>query len=317
MPGEQLQLNGERKNVMELTDVLNKIELPNGETIAYRERLGDGQLVILVHGNMTSSKHWDLLIESLDNQFHIIALDLRGFGGSSYNQRITHIRDFAEDVKLFVDALGLKNFDLVGWSTGGMVCMQYCALYPEDCNKLVLLASGSTRGYPFYGMTADGQIDLMNRYTTLVEIEQDPYKTQAMQSLYDTKNRDGLRTVWNSLIYTQHQPTEERYEAYIDDMLTQRNLADVYHSLNIFNMSDIDNVVSKGTGEVKRITQPVLIIYGDKDYVVLEQMTNEIIEDFGDKAKVVKIENCGHSPLVDNLCQLTNEIELFLLKGER
>ena len=315
MPGEQLQLNGERKNVMELTDVLNKIELPNGETIAYRERLGDGQLVILVHGNMTSSKHWDLLIESLDNQFHIIALDLRGFGGSSYNQRITHIRDFAEDVKLFVDALGLKNFDLVGWSTGGMVCMQYCALYPEDCNKLVLLASGSTRGYPFYGMTADGQIDLMNRYTTLVEIEQDPYKTQAMQSLYDTKNRDGLRTVWNSLIYTQHQPTEERYEAYIDDMLTQRNLADVYHSLNIFNMSDIDNVVSKGTGEVKRITQPVLIIYGDKDYVVLEQMTNEIIEDFGDKAKVVKIENCGHSALVDNLCQLTNEIELFLLEG--
>jgi len=302
---------------MELTDVLNKIELPNGETIAYRERLGDGQLVILVHGNMTSSKHWDLLIESLDNQFHIIALDLRGFGGSSYNQRITHIRDFAEDVKLFVDALGLKNFDLVGWSTGGMVCMQYCALYPEDCNKLVLLASGSTRGYPFYGMTADGQIDLMNRYTTLVEIEQDPYKTQAMQSLYDTKNREGLRTVWNSLIYTQHQPTEERYEAYIDDMLTQRNLADVYHSLNIFNMSDIDNVVSKGTGEINRITQPVLIIYGDKDYVVVEQMTNEIIEDFGDKAKVVKIENCGHSPLVDNLCQLTNEIELFLLKGER
>ncbi|MGM9945115.1 MAG: alpha/beta fold hydrolase, partial [Lysinibacillus sp.] len=154
-----------------------------------------------------------------------------------------------------------------------------------------------------------------NRYTTLVEIEQDPYKTQAMQSLYDTKNREGLRAVWNSLIYTHHKPTEERYEAYIDDMLTQRNLADVYHSLNIFNISDMDNVVTKGTGEIKRIIQPVLIIYGDRDYVVVEQMTNEIIEDFGDKAKVVKIENCGHSPLVDNLSQLTNEIELFLLEG--
>ncbi|MGM9945114.1 MAG: alpha/beta fold hydrolase, partial [Lysinibacillus sp.] len=61
---------------MELMDVLKKVELSNGETITYRERLGDGQLVILVHGNMTSSKHWDLLIESLDEQFHIIALDL-------------------------------------------------------------------------------------------------------------------------------------------------------------------------------------------------------------------------------------------------
>jgi len=296
-------------------DVLKKVELSNGETIAYRERIGDGQLVILIHGNMTSSKHWDLLIESLDEQFHIIALDLRGFGGSSYNQRITHIRDFAEDVKLVVDTLGLTNFDLVGWSTGGMVCMQYCALYPEDCNKLVLLASGSTRGYPFYGMTADGQMDLTNRYTTLVEIEQDPYKTQAMQSLYDTKNREGLRVVWNSLIYTHRQPTEERYEAYIDDMLTQRNLADVYHSLNTFNISNVDNEVSRGTGEVNHITHPVLIIYGDRDYVVVEQMTNEIIEDFSDKAKVVKIENCGHSLLVDNLSQLTNEIELFLLEG--
>lgn len=296
-------------------DVLKKVELPNGETITYRERIGVGQLVILVHGNMTSSKHWDLLIDSLDEQFHIIALDLRGFGGSSYNERITHIRDFAEDVKLFVNALALKNFDLIGWSTGGMVCMQYCALYPEDCNKLVLLASGSTRGYPFYGMTADGQIDLANRYTTLAEIEQDPYKTQAMQSLYDTKNREGLRAVWNALIYTHHQPNEERYEAYIDDMLTQRNLADVYHSLNTFNISDMDNEVSKGTGEVNRITQPVLVIYGDRDYVVVEQMTNEIIEDFDDKAKVVKLEDCGHSPLVDNLAQLTNEIQLFLLEG--
>lgn len=315
MLGEQLQLNGERMNVMKLTDELNKVELSNGETIAYRERLGEGQLVLLIHGNMTSSKHWDLLMENLDDRFHIIALDLRGFGSSSYNERVTHIRDFAEDVKLFVNTLGLTNFDLVGWSTGGMVCMQYCALYPEDCHKLVLLASGSTRGYPFYGMTTDGQIDFTNRYTTLAEIEQDPHKTQAMQSLYDTKNREGLRAVWNSLIYTHHQPTEERYEVYIDDMLTQRNIADVYHSLNIFNISDIDSVVSKGTGEVNRIKQPVLIIYGDRDYVVVEQMTNEIIEDFGDKAKVVKIENCGHSPLVDNLSQLTKEIEQFLLEG--
>ena len=297
---------------MECMDVLKTVELPNGETITYRERVGDGSLVLLVHGNMTSSKHWDLLMENLDAQFHIIALDLRGFGGSSYNKRITHIRDFAEDIKLFVNVLALTDFALVGWSTGGMVCMQYCALYPEDCNKLVLLASGSTRGYPFYKITADGQIDFTSRYATLAQIEQDPYKTQVMQSLYDTKNREGLRAVWNALIYTQRQPNKERYEAYIDDMLTQRNLADVYYSLNMFNIGNIDNAVSKGTGEVNCIIQPVLIIYGDKDYVVVEQMTHELIEDFGDKGKVVKLENCGHSPLVDNLSQLTNEIEKFL-----
>ncbi|WP_431029931.1 intracellular short-chain-length polyhydroxyalkanoate depolymerase [Lysinibacillus sp. LZ02] len=300
---------------MNSIDCLKEVQLSNGETLAYRERPGGEQVVLLVHGNMTSSKHWDLLMENLHEEFHIIAPDLRGFGGSSYNKRITHISDFAEDLKRFVDALSLKDFHLVGWSTGGMVCMQYCVLYPEDCHKLILMASGSTRGYPFYGMTPDGQIDMANRFTTLQEIEQDPYKTKAVQYLYDTKNKDGLRAIWNAAIYTHRQPQPERYEAYLEDMLTQRNLADVYSSLNTFNISTIDHEAGKGTGEVNHIIQPVLVMYGDRDFVVVEQMTNEIIEDFGGKAKVVKMENCGHSPLIDNLEQLTSEIEKFLLEG--
>ena len=300
---------------MNTVNELKKVELPNGETLTYRERTGEGQLVILVHGNMTSSKHWDYLMDSLDETYHIIAPDLRGFGGSSYHGRVTHIRDFTEDLKLFVDALALKDFALVGWSTGGMVCMQYCALYPDDCTKLVLLASGSTRGYPFYGTTPDGQVDITNRLTTVEEVEQDQSKTKAMQALYDARNKEGLKAVWNASIYTHYKPDEAKYEEYIEDMLTQRNLADVYHSLNTFNISTIDHDAGKGTGEVKSIAQPVLVIFGERDYVVPEYMTNQIIEDFEGRAKVVKLEDCGHSPLIDQLQLLTAEIERFLVEG--
>lgn len=300
---------------MKTVNELRKVELPNGETMTYRERTGEGQLVILVHGNMTSSKHWDYLMDSLDGSYHIIAPDLRGFGGSSYHRRVTHIRDFTEDLKLFVDALTLKDFALIGWSTGGMVCMQYCALYPDDCSQLVLLASGSTRGYPFYGTTPEGQVDITNRLTTVEEIEQDESKTKVMQGLYDTRNKEGLKAVWNASIYTHYKPDEEKYEEYVEDMLTQRNLADVYHSLNTFNISTIDNMAGKGTGEVKHITQPVLIIYGDRDYVVPGHMTNEIIEDFEGRAKVVRLADCGHSPLIDQLQPLTVEMERFLREG--
>ena len=38
---------------------------------------------------MTSSKHWDVLIEALDAKYTIYAIDLRGFGGSSYHHPIT------------------------------------------------------------------------------------------------------------------------------------------------------------------------------------------------------------------------------------
>ena len=291
---------------------MQKVELESGETIAYRQRSGGEQVIVLVHGNMTSSKHWDLLIEELDPKYNLYALDLRGFGESSYHTRVESIADFARDLKGFVDALGLNSFHLVGWSTGGVICMQFIADYPGMCEKLVLLASASTRGYPFYGTNADGTPDVLTRLQTIEEVEHDVGKTKAVQELYDTKNREGLKAVWNSLIYTQKQPEETKYEEYVTDMLTQRNLADVYHSLNHFNISGIHNGVKEGLDQAKDISIPVLVLRGDRDYVVSEQMTQQIVEDIGENAKYVRLLNSGHSPLIDDLQQVTQRIEEFL-----
>lgn len=298
---------------MNKLDVLANVELSNGETLTYRKREGGDELVLLIHGNMTSSKHWDLLMESMDERFTIYAVDMRGFGESTYNKRITSIKDFSDDIKLFVDALELKDFTIIGWSTGGNVSMQFCADYPDYSKKLVLFASGSTRGYPFYSSNADGTPDLTKRLATIEQIEQDPVKTIPMQQMYDTQNRDGLKFVWNSVIYTQNQPDEARYEQYVDDMLTQRNLADVYHALNTFNISAVDNVVARGTNQVKDIHIPIFVLYGDRDFVVTGAMTTEIIEDFAGRAQIMKLVNCGHSPLVDCLDETKEAIEEFIL----
>ncbi|MDW0116967.1 alpha/beta hydrolase [Sporosarcina thermotolerans] len=297
---------------MELKTGLKKVVLQNNEEIAYRERDGGDKNVVLVHGNMTSSKHWDVLIDKMDSKYKIYALDMRGFGESTYFERVTGIRDFSEDLHGFIEALGLKEFSLIGWSTGGAVCMQYVADHPGKCEKLVLNASASTRGYPFFGTKTDGTPDIEHRLQTIEDVEQDPGKTLAMQGLYDSKNRDGLKAVWNALIYTHQQPLTDKYEEYVDDMLTQRNLADVYHSLNTFNISPIHNGVNEGSDQAKDITIPVLVLRGDRDYVVTEQMTKEIMEDLGDNATFVSLEDMGHSPLVDNLEKLNSTIETFL-----
>ncbi|MDN4493815.1 intracellular short-chain-length polyhydroxyalkanoate depolymerase [Ureibacillus aquaedulcis] len=302
---------------MTVSENLKSVNLQNGEQISYRVRSGGEKLLLLIHGNMTSSKHWDLLMESLSSDYTIVAPDLRGFGQSTYNKRVQHIRDFSDDIKNFIDLLNLKDFSMAGWSTGGAIAMQFCIDYPGYCNKLVLLASASTRGYPFYKANNEGSAEVSQRFTTIEEIEADEGRTLPMQALYDTGNREGLRAVWNAAIYTHNQPEEDRYEEYIDDMLTQRNLADIYHVLNTFNISHLDNEAAKGTGKVNQINIPVLILYGERDYVVPFQMTNEIIEDFGERAKSVKLVNCGHSPLVDDLGQLTEQIESFLKEGSK
>ncbi|MDN4606819.1 intracellular short-chain-length polyhydroxyalkanoate depolymerase [Sporosarcina highlanderae] len=291
---------------------LKNIALSNNERIAYREREGGDQVVVLVHGNMTSSKHWDVLIDRMDPEYKIYALDMRGFGESTYFERVSGIRDFSDDLHGFIEALGLKGFALVGWSTGGAVCMQYVADHPGKCEKLVLLASASTRGYPFFGTKPDGTPDLERRLQTFEDIEQDPGKTLAIQGMYDTENRDGLKAVWNALIYTHQQPLADKYEEYVDDMLTQRNLADVYHSLNTFNISPFHNGVTEGSNQAKDITIPVLVLRGDRDNVVTEKMTNEIMEDLGDNATFISLKDMGHSPLVDNLEKLTATFEAFL-----
>lgn len=291
--------------------IIQKVKLANGEDIAYREREGGSKTIILVHGNMTSSKHWDVLMDVLDPSYKVYAIDLRGFGYSTYRNRISSIKDFAEDLKGFVDALGLKNFSLVGWSTGGCVAMQFEIDYPGLCDRIVLLASGSTRGYPMYETKADGTPNVERRLQTLEEVEKDG-KTIGMQHLYDSKDREGLKSVWNAVIYTDRRPDKKKYEEYIDDMLTQRNLVDVYHALNTFNISGEHNGVTEGTNEAKQIQIPVLVLYGDRDYVVTELMTQEIVKDLGHVTQFKRLENSGHSPLIDHLEQLKENIENFI-----
>ncbi|WP_010283461.1 intracellular short-chain-length polyhydroxyalkanoate depolymerase [Bacillus timonensis] len=295
---------------------LKTINLANGETLGYREREGGNKIVLLIHGNMSSSKHWDVVMENLDSDYKLYAVDMRGFGISTYHTPVQSIKDFSDDIKLFVEELGLSDFTIAGWSTGGAVGMQFVADYPGLCSKLILLASASTRGFPFYGLGADGQMDVSKRLKTLDDIRNDLARTIPIQTAYDTRDKNVLKAIWNAAIYTKNQPDEAHYDEYLEDMLTQRNLADVYYSLNTFNISHQHNGLTEGNGQVDHIKIPVLVLRGDRDYVVLENMAKEIMADLGDNATFVELEDCGHSPLIDNLELLLKNMHEFMEQKE-
>lgn len=288
--------------------------LKNGEEIAYRERLGGEKNVILVHGNMSSSLHWEPVFNQLDVSYKVYAPDLRGFGDSSYYTSITTIKQFAEDLKLFVDSLKLTSFALIGWSLGGAVCQQYCIDYPGDCWSLFLLSSGSTRGFPVFHTQEGGLPDLTRRLYTLEEIKADG-KTKMIQQAYEKQNTSLLKQIWNMLIYTKKQPENTMYQKYLEAMMAQRNLAETYYALNIFNISSVHNGLVEGTNQVKDIKVPVLIAWGEEDLVVTKQMTDELITDYGEKAQYVQLHGCGHSPQTDDVKQLVQVMEEFLAKG--
>ena len=288
---------------------LKTVMLANGETLGYRERDGGDRVLLLIHGNMTSSKHWDLVMEALPENFKVYAVDLRGFGISTYYKPIETIKDFSDDVKQFVDALALGYFSICGWSTGGAVAMQFTVDYPKAVNKIILLASASTRGYPFYSVNAFGQ---QVRLTKKEEVLKDFTKAIPVLRAYQNRDKLFLRNMWDFVIYNNNKPNSARYEEYLEDMLTQRNLVDVYQALNLYNISGVPNGINEGTNQAKNINVPTLVLWGENDLVVSEKMTKEIVEDLGENATLKVLRNCGHSPLVDGLDQLVNEMVTFL-----
>lgn len=124
------------------------------------ERAGDDaaatadQTVVLVHGNVSSSLFWQELMQDLPSDLRVIAVDLRGFGASASApvDATRGVRDFSDDLFATLQALGLETANLVGWSMGGGVVMQYAMDHPV----LSLTLQAPVSPYGFGGTRRDG-----------------------------------------------------------------------------------------------------------------------------------------------------------------
>ena len=109
----------------------------------------DGDPVVFVHGNASSSRFYAEFLSDLPDRYRAIAPDLRGYGHSERRpiDATRGLRDFAEDVRSLVTELGLERPAFVGWSTGGGVVMRYAIEHPGDVASLALLNPVSPHGY--------------------------------------------------------------------------------------------------------------------------------------------------------------------------
>lgn len=69
----------------------------------------------------------------------VVYLDFRGHGRSDFDDpKNWTLAVFADDVRMFCDALGIDHPVVLGWSFGGMVAMAYAARHPDHPAKLIL-----------------------------------------------------------------------------------------------------------------------------------------------------------------------------------
>jgi pimeloyl-ACP methyl ester carboxylesterase len=286
------------------------VQLKNGETYAYLEK-GSGKTMILIHGNLSSSVYYLPLIERLPDDIRVIALDLRGFGDSSYHQRFDSLANLATDVQLFMKELNIDKATIVGWSLGGGVALEFASRYPKSTEKLILINSTTHKGYPIFKKDKNNAPIFTEGYKTKDELSLDPLQVKPVLDAIATENAFFMSYIYDLTIYTHQKPSPEANQLYIKETLKQRCLVDADFALASLNMSDTPNLYSKGDGSIKQIKADTLMFWGNLDKTVPEYMVFDNLNAI-EGAKYIKLEPCGHSPLVDQPDLLTQSIINFI-----
>jgi pimeloyl-ACP methyl ester carboxylesterase len=141
----------------QLTAENRSIEV-DGDSFVYR-RFGNTQthappLVLLQHfrGNLD---FWDpTLVDRIARDREVILLANRGVGASTgvVPDNVTYM---ARDVLLFVDALGLEQIDLLGFSLGGFIAQELALMRPRLVRRIVLAGTAPQGGPDLHRWTDD------------------------------------------------------------------------------------------------------------------------------------------------------------------
>jgi len=137
-----------------MTDLLpglteDHLDAPRLRTALLSDGRVDGELVVFVHGNVSSSLFFQQALLALPEGFHGIAPDLRGFGASEVApvDATRGLRDFSDDLLSLLDTLGEDRAHLVGWSMGGGVVTQLLLDRPALVSSLTLISPVSPYGF--------------------------------------------------------------------------------------------------------------------------------------------------------------------------
>ena len=258
------------------------LELPDGR-MRYL-KAGSGPALILIHGLMGYSFSWRFTIPALAPHATVYAIDNLGAGLSTASDDMDcTVRATAERVLQFADALGIKDFDLLGTSHGGAVAIMVAAVCAERCaerkdsrlQRLVLVAPVNPwsphgkRLAPFLG-SAFGSMLFRNTIA----------RWRSLDYLWLRRMfGDGSRIPPDSL------------EGYRIPVVKNHSLA--HGSLVVRNWTA--DLAELETALPKIRDYPTLLIWGTKDRAVHFQSAEPLRRNFRD-ARLVAFEGVGHLP---------------------
>jgi pimeloyl-ACP methyl ester carboxylesterase len=262
-------------------------------TLVYR-RFGESEgdappLVCLQHfrGNLDN---WDpALVDRLAIDREVILLDNRGVGAST-GAVPDNVDDMAGDALRFIDALGLRQVDLLGFSLGGCVAQEMALVRPRLIRRIVL-AGTAPRGAPrihrwsddVHALAAQDALD-PNRFISLFFSGSQESRAKGMQFL----ERISARTV------DRDEPTD----------VTTRDAQ--LAALTRWGIPDPSKLA-----RLAAITQPTFVAAGDADQLMITQ-NSHLLADHLPNSQLRIYPDSGHGFLDQYPEQFADHVRVFL-----
>src|SRR5215475_7199996 len=115
------------------------VTLSNGLRVHYDEWAGPEPTLIFLHPSSGYGRMWEWTVNHLGSRFHVYALDQRGHGASGRPDGDYSAEEYADDLSLFFETLGIDRAIISGHSLGGRVGQVFAARHPERTRGLALV----------------------------------------------------------------------------------------------------------------------------------------------------------------------------------
>ncbi|MFT7482597.1 MAG: pimeloyl-ACP methyl ester carboxylesterase [Oceanospirillaceae bacterium] len=263
----------------------------DGLSVHYRD-VGvqtDSLPIVLLHGTGSSLHTWEGWVDELSKTRRVITLDLPAFGLTGPNANNDYSPEaYVEFTKQFIETFKIKSCVLGGNSLGGGIAWQTAAAYPELVKQLILV---DATGYPNKAKSVPlafrlAKVPVLNNLLTVI----------TPRSVIE----NSVKNVYGN----PDLVTDELVDRYFDLTLRPGNRKAFVARMQLDSYQDQSE-------KIKSLTQPTLIIWGEKDLLIPIENALKFAADLPNN-KLVIYPELGHVPMEENPQETVKAVKAFL-----
>jgi pimeloyl-ACP methyl ester carboxylesterase len=163
----------------------------------YYEVSGEGEPLVVLHGAYMNIPTMGAIVGKLAETHKVYAIEFQGHGRTTDIERPITYPNLADDVAVFMDKVGLKKADVLGYSMGAAAGLQLAIRHPEKVNKLI----AASVAYDTEGWQPE-----FRAFIPQMNVEMFVNMPMAADYRKLAANPDGFRGLVTKLIALEHEP---------------------------------------------------------------------------------------------------------------